>query len=194
MRLKLIATALTVSCLASSAWAANRSDAGFVPPNLPRGEITEGGGTCGSTEVISSLPFSDTGSTCDGTNTISSYNSAVCQDNLPFPYPGEDTVYQITLGAGNNVGFSADLTGSTGDLALFLLGTCGTGSSCIDTSQDAIGVGAGPEVIEPASYAAGTYFLYIDSYYSAGSSDSCGGYTLSVTGTLPVELESFEVM
>lgn len=192
MRLKLIASLVAVSCLSSSAIGANRSDPDFVPPNLPRGTVVNGGAACPG-QTIAALPFSDSGTTCDGTNTVTNYNSTACLANLNFPYPGPDTVYSVTLGAGNNVAFSADLTGSPGDLALFLLSTCGTGSSCIDTSQDAIGAGAGPEDIAAASYTPGTYFLYVDSYYASGGA-SCGTYTLNVTGTVPVELESFEVM
>ena len=174
--------------------AANRSDSGFVFHGSPMPEPTiEGGGNgCPPGVVIASLPFADPGTTCDNTNTITNYSSAACLANLNFPYPGPNAIYQVTLAAGNNVAFSADLTGSTGDLALFLLTTCGNGASCVDTSQDAIGAGVGPEDIAAASYAAGTYFVYVDSYYGTGGA-SCGTYTLNVTGSLPVELQSFSI-
>ena len=74
---------------------------------------------------------------------------------------------------------------------LFIISTCGDGNSCVVNSQDAIGPGVGPEIIDPAGYASGTYYVYVDSYYNAGSSGSCGTYTLDVTGTIPVELVGF---
>ncbi len=175
--------------------AANRSDAGFVfgGSAIPDPMIEGGANGCPPTgSVITSLPFTDAGTTCDNTNTVTNYTGATCQANLPFPYPGPNAIYEVTLAAGNNVTFSADLTGSTGDLALFLLTTCGSGASCVDSSQDAIGAGVGPELIEAATYPAGTYFVYVDSYYGTGSA-SCGTYTLSVTGSLPVELQSFSI-
>ena len=79
------------------------------------------------------------------------------------------------------------------DLALFLIGTCGDGNSCIVNSADFIGPGVGPEVIDPAPQAPGDYYLYVDSYYDAGTPGSCGTYTLSVTGPLPLEMLDFSV-
>ncbi len=117
-----------------------------------------------------------------------------CATGLPFPYPGPELIYQLNLGATNNPAFSADLTGSTGDLALFLVGSaCGTGTNCVAHSQDAIGPGTGPETIAAASYAAGTYFLYIDSYYASPAPAACGTYSLTITPPLPAELIQFDV-
>lgn len=174
---------------AMTSQAANRTDPGFVFQGT-QGPSPLGGGTCGAPSVVGALPFLDLGDSCNGTNTITNY-TGTC--TLPFPYGGEDEVYEITLGAGNNVAFSADLTGSAGDLALFLIGTCGDGTSCIVNSQDAIGPGAGPELIGAAAYAPGTYYLYVDSYYNAGTAGSCGVFNLSITGTLPVELIDFSI-
>jgi hypothetical protein len=139
--------------------------------------------------LVTSLPYTDTGTTCGATNDITNYSCA----SLPFPYPGPDVIYSFAMGAGNSVAFSASLTGSTGDLALFMISTCGNGATCIVTSQDAIGAGAGPEAIPAQNYATGTRYLYIDSYYASPAGTSCGTYTLNVTGTLPVELLNFSV-
>jgi hypothetical protein len=146
-----------------------------------------GGGSCATPVEIGSLPFSDAGDTCGATNTVTNYGGTC---TLPFSYAGEDEVYRMVVGAGNNVDFSATL-GPAGDLALFLVTTCGNGATCVANSQDAIGPGAGPETIAATSYAPNTYFLYVDSYYDAGTTGSCGTYTLNVTGTLPVELLNF---
>ncbi len=166
----------------------NRSDPGFEgSPAAPE----DGGDTCPpGVSIIGPLPFVDAGDTCNGfTDTVSAYGGAC----LTFTYAGEDTIYELTLGAGNNISFSADLTGSTGDLALFVIGTCGDGSSCVVSSQDAIGPGVGPELIAAMPYTPGTYFVYVDSYYAAGSAGSCGTYTLTVDGTVPVKLLGFSI-
>jgi hypothetical protein len=146
---------------------------------------------CTPAPVITVLPYTDSGTTCGATNDITTYGG-VCGTNLPFPYPGPDVIYAFTTTAGNSVAISASLTGSTGDLAVFVLDSCGVGSSCVQNSQDAIGAGAGPELIAAASYGVGTHYLYIESYYGTGSI-SCGTYTLSVTGNLPIDLESFSI-
>jgi hypothetical protein len=189
VRLALIATALTA--VAAGA-ATNRSDPSFTPGNRP-GPFPISQAVCPGT-AVTTLPAALAGTTCGDTNSITNYSSAPCLANLNFPYPGEDEVYSFTLVAGNNVGFSMDITGSAGDLALFLVGTtCGNGAACVDTSGDVIGPGNGPEVIDPFSYPAGNYFIYIDSYYAASTPGSCGTYTLNITGSLPVELLEFQV-
>jgi len=168
--------------------AANRSDPGFV--GVPAPPVEVGGDGCPPGAFITEpLPWNDTGDTCAGfTNTLTTY-AGTC--TLPFPYGGQDVIYELTLGTGNNVDFSMDLTGSTGDLALFILSTCGDGNTCVVNSQDAIGIGAGPEVIAAQPYTPGTYYVYIDSYYAVGAAGSCGIYDLTVNGTVPAELISF---
>jgi len=179
---------LAILIVAAPADAANRTDPDFV--GIPASEPEVGSDGCPPAAFISgSLPWNDTGDTCAGFTNGSGNYAGTC--GLTFAYGGEDVVYEMTLTAGNSVGFSMDLTGSTGDLALFILGTCGDSSTCIVNSQDAIGPGAGPEVIDPANYPAGTYYVYVDSYYAAGTAGSCGIYDLTVTGNLPAELVSF---
>lgn len=189
-RLALLATLLLTSV--AGAAVTTRSDPGFIygGHNSP---FTTGGVSCPGTSVPS-LPFSQAGNNCTSgaTNTISNYGGP-CAVSLPFPYPGPEDIFQIVLGAGNSVGFSLALGGSTGDLAIFLIGTCGDGTSCVANSQDAIGPGVGPELIAAATYPAGDYYLYIDSYYAVGQGGNCGTYTLDITGTLPVELLEFQV-
>lgn len=195
MRFK-VAILLAVLLLVGSAVSfaqINRTDSDFVGVAAPPIDA-DGGDACPpGVSITGPLPFMDTGDTCNFTDTVGAYPGGSCGVDLPFAYAGEDTIYEVEIGAGNNVGFEADLTGSNGDLALFLLGTCGDGNSCVSHSQDAIGPGAGPELIDPQAYTPGTYFLYVDSYYAAGTPGSCGTYSLSVTGTLPVELIEFSV-
>lgn len=183
--LALLAVVLLIGGMAAAA--DNRTDADFI--GVPGGPPTDAGtDDCPGTPITGPLPYNDTGDTCAGTNSITFYGGTC---TLPFSYAGEDLIYEIVLGTGNSVGFSADLTGSTGDLALFLISTCGDGATCVVNSQDAIGPGAGPEEIPAAGYPAGTYYLYVDSYYDAGTAGSCGIYDLTVTGTVPVQLMEF---
>jgi len=190
----LAAVALAVALPLVAATPRNRTDRDFVPPGN-RGPLPPAGGQCSTPPPVvpGPLPFNDSGNTCTpGTlNAVTTYGGSC---TLPFPYPGAEHIYQLNLGPANSVAYSLSLTGSTGDLALFLVGgACGTGTNCVANSQDAIGPGVGPEVIAAAPQAAGTYFLYIDSYYAIGNPAACGSYTLSATGTLPVELIQFDV-
>jgi hypothetical protein len=171
---------------------ATRSDPSFkANPNRQAPPQRVGGEDCSTPPTqIATTPFVDTDDTCGNINDLTSY-TGTC--TLPFPYGGEDLIYRIDLGTGNNVGYSADLTGSTGDLALFLIGTCGVGTSCVDNSDDFIGPGVGPEIIAPINRSNGDYYLYVDSYYDAGTPASCGTYTLSVTGPVPLEMLDFSV-
>lgn len=171
--------------------AGRRSDPAFKAEH-GRPHQADTGGTCPSPPIVAALPFTDADDTCRiATNVITNYGG-VCNTALPFPYPGPEVVYRLDLGTGNTVDFSADLTGSTGDLAIFVVGSaCGNGTNCVANSQDAVGPGAGPEVIAAAAYTPGTYFVYMDSYYAVGTAGACGTYTLTITGTLPVELMEF---
>jgi hypothetical protein len=192
----LTAVALAVALPLAAATPRNRSDRDWVPQEN-RGPVPPAGGQCSTPPpVIGTTPFTDSGNTCTpGTpNAVNTYDGA-CGLALPFPYPGAEHIYRLTLGTTNNVGFSLSLTGSTGDLALFLVNNaaCGTGTGCVANSQDAAGPGAGPEVISAAARPAGTYFLYIDSYYAIGNPAACGTYALNVTGPLPAELLQFDV-
>jgi hypothetical protein len=141
----------------------------------------DGGDTCAQAVPITSLPYNDTGDTTPFNNDLTFY-SGTC--TLPFSYAGEDEIYEITVGPGNLMNFSMDLTGSAGDLALFIISNCGDGTSCVINSQDAIGPGVGPEVINNVVLPAGTHYLYVDSYYDANTPGSAGTFSLSITGTL----------
>jgi hypothetical protein len=43
------------------------------------------------------------------------------------------------------------------------------------------------------SAAPGNYFLYVDSYYNAGTPGSCGTFSLDVSGVLAAELVHVDV-
>lgn len=195
----LAVAALAVALPLVAATPQTRSDPDYKGKTnpIPR-EIPDAGGVCTTPPpVVPAGGLSgDVGNTCSpGTpNAVNNYGGS-CAVPLPLPYPGPEHIYQLNLGPGNNPSFSADLTGSTGDLALFLVNsaTCGNGTNCVAHSKDFTGPGAGPEAIPAASYAPGTYFLYIDSYYAVGQPGSCGTYSLTITPPLPVELIDFTI-
>jgi hypothetical protein len=192
----LTALALAAALPLAAATPRNRSDRDFVRQQN-RGPVPPAGGQCSTPPpTIVTTPFTDTGNTCTPgtTNAVNTYDGP-CLVALPGPYPGPEHIYQFLLGAGNNVGFNLGLTGSTGDLALFLVNNaaCGSGTGCVVNSQDSVGAGVGPELIAPAARPVGQYFLYIDSYYTIGNAAACGSYTLNVSGPLPAELLQFDV-
>jgi hypothetical protein len=192
----LTAVALAAALPLAAATPRNRSDRDFVR-QANRGPVPPAGGQCATPPpIIGSTPFTDTGNTCTpGTmNAVNTYDGP-CLAALPDPYPGPEHIYRLTLGPANNVGFNLSLTGSTGDLALFLVNNavCGSGVGCVANSQDSVGAGVGPELIAPAVRPVGAYFLYIDSYYAIGNAAACGSYTLNVSGPLPAELLQFDV-
>jgi MYXO-CTERM domain-containing protein len=146
------------------------------------------GGTCAEAIDVAVLPFAHTSTTCGAANDFSNDTgaAAVCPD-LPRPYAGEDTFYNVTLGPGNRLAFELTMPpGATGDLALFLVRqpTCADPQLCAASSVDLIGAGAGPERIKEQSFTPGTYRLIVDSALAPPSPAQCGGYTLAVTGHL----------
>ena len=175
-----------------------RSDPNFKGRTNRVPQVPDAGGLCTTPPPV--VPptglTNDAGNTCTpgSPNAITNYGGT-CGTDLPFPYPGPEHIYQLFIGTGNNPSFTANLTGSTGDLALFLVGsaTCGDGVNCVANSQDAIGPGAGPELIPAANYPNGTYFLYVDSYYGLPNPAACGTYSVTITPPLPAELIEFGV-
>ena len=194
MRLRVILALLIIGLVAGltvTMAQGTRTDPGFQGNRVTPGFSGTGGGPGCTADFTIPAPVTDLpGDSCGFTDTVNSYGGTC---TLPFSYGGEDVVYEVTLGASNSVAFILDLTGSAGDLALFLIGTCGDGTSCVANSNDSIGPGAGPETIAETSYPAGTYYAMVDSYYDAGLTGSCGVYSLTAQPTFPVELINFSV-
>ena len=125
---------------------------------------------------------------------------------------GPDLVYSFTVSAVNSVAFQVTPTNATYDPAIYVLGACGDGNTCVIGADACVRSGFAPqppacldgdgdEDVPALTYAVGTHAVYVDSFYAAGA--SCGGqgsvqcgagpYTLNVTGNLPVELHRFEI-
>jgi len=137
-----------------------------------------GGESCASATPISALPFQDTGTTTghtDDKGTIAAFCSTYV-DTM-----GPDVVYQLALEAGNSLTIQLTPSDAGYDPSIYLYRSCGAGEMCVSGSDNA-DVGAA-EQFSVSGLAAGTYFLYVDSFYG-GVASSSGGYTLSVTGSL----------
>jgi hypothetical protein len=183
-----------------------RAVAAETPPLAP----DAGGENCGTATVIAApLPFTDSDDTTGNTSDV---------NLLPVPcstyavVDGPDLVYAFTVSAGNSVAFNVTPTNATYDPAIYVLSACGDASTCVVGADACVRSGAvsqptgcldgtADEDLPAQTYAAGTHAVFVDSFYAAGASCSgqggvqCGAgpYTLTVTGTLPVDLQRFGV-
>lgn len=147
-------------------------------------------GGCGGGTPITTLPFQQVDTTVGGTNSIDTFPDTSCVGWTSSQ--GPEDIYLVTLASGNNVTFQTQGVGSF-DQNMYLLSTCGDNTSCVagaDVNFNDVNMF---ESFSVNGIAAGSYFLYIDSYYPAGGPTGEGGYTLDVTGTLPVELLEFQI-
>ena len=155
--------------------------------------LKAGGADCaGATQAVEPWPFSDTDNTCGKPALVSDYNNTGTGGPCnTYPYPGPELIYQYDVGAGNDVTVTLTPTNPT-DMGVFIVSDCANTLSCVGFA-DAVGGGAasmiafGPDGLTP-----GSYWVYVDSFYAAGAA-SCGDYTLSVSGTVPVVLMEFSV-
>ncbi len=142
-----------------------------------------GGDTCAMPTLITSLPYTDMGTTVGATNDIAGVPAAC--NGFYTTVNGPDVIYSVTMGAPpNNITFSLDPTGANWDPSIYVLTTCSDGMTCAaGRGADALGAN-GTEVVTMTNVPAGTYFFYVDSFYSTASMLAQGTYTLSVTGNL----------
>ena len=135
--------------------------------------------------------FADSDNSCSATNKISDYNNfgtgGPCNT---VHYPGPELIYTFNLsGTPNSPSITLTQTAPT-DMGVFVVSDCPNGLSCVDF-EDQIGGGAVSNVTL-SDATPGQYWVYVDSYYTSGV-ESCGNYTLTVTGVVPVELMDFKV-
>ena len=121
------------------------------------------GGTCPSPTMIGSVPFNDSGNTSNGSNTTIFLSNA-CAGAGAVTREGPERVYSFSVGAGNSLTFTVTPT-ATWDPALYILGTCNNGSSCV--AEKDTGFEGQPDTIGPITLPIGTYFFYVDSAYPA---------------------------
>jgi hypothetical protein len=141
-----------------------------------------GSDSCPGTS-ITSLPFSDSDTTSGANNTVSAIPGG-CSTYMTVA--GPDKIYTFNVVTAGSLTVTATPSGGTYDLAAYLISSCpgGTGntigSGCI-MGADVVNTNT-VETFTVANLAPGTYYLYIDSFYSTGGKSS-GPYSLSVTGT-----------
>jgi hypothetical protein len=142
---------------------------------------TGGGDSCATATPIPTLPYNDSGDTSTANNSTV-FLSDTCSGGGEISREGPDLIYSITVGAGNSLTFTLTPTTPSYDPVIYILGTCGTGSSCTHI-RDVANKGQA-ETLGPITLAPGTHYVYIDSAFPAEDEAGAGAYTLSVTGTL----------
>jgi len=152
----------------------------------------DGGDTCAAPTPIATVPFVDAGTTVGKTNTVGTLPLA-CNGNYTT-VAGPDSIYSLTLGPGNNLTFLVTTTEANYDPSIYLLVTCNDGATCAlgadncfarNTAGNPCGA-VSDEEFTASGLPPGTYYFYVDSFYSAASPLGAGPYSLSVTGTLGI--------
>ena len=158
-----------------------------VPGREALRRVLGGGDTCATAVPITVLPFSDTGNTTGAMNDVSDVSCP--HPLLPSPSDsGPDLIYSFTVSSGNSLTITVTPTPPY-DTSIYILSTCGNGATCVAYADTV--PGNPPETITVSGLAPGTYYLYIDSFYSTDPASpfffpagAQGPYSLSVTGTL----------
>ena len=154
------------------------------------------GGNCGTPANFASIPFSDSDTTTGATDIISTL-PAGCSDWTQVA--GPQKVYSFTAGSGANLSFTVTPSNQSYDTSIYLVSSCSSGASCIagaDYYYNYYDPGHAESFSVSSLTAGTTYYLHVDSYYSSsgkGGAYSSGPYALSVTGTLPVQLQEFQI-
>ena len=146
---------------------------------------------CPGLDIPAGTNFVDTGTTLGANNTVSSIPLAC--NTLYTQTAGPDVIYRFVLPplaqrTVTNCSISLDPTGASWDTSIYTLsdtGTgcpAGTGNGAANCVNGADGLGSnGTEVIGDAAIdamPAGTYYLFIDSFYATGAL-SAGTYSLT---------------
>ncbi|MCQ4167163.1 hypothetical protein [Tahibacter harae] len=130
------------------------------------------------------------GDTCTGT----SFFGDICDDT--FPSPSNDAIYAFNINNAGPAGYTATTISLTTSSASFnpVIAILGPGAPCASStpclrSASSGGVGAG-ESVNAAGLANGSYFLLVS---GDPGSTTCGAFTLSANGSLPVQLKNFAI-
>lgn len=182
--------ACCLAAISAAAYAAPNRKV-VAPFNDAQNSVTAGG-TCASPTAFTAVPFSDSGTTVGATDVISSVPSACSQWGTTA---GPEAIYSFVAGAAANLTFSVTPGNGDYDAMAYIVSTCNSAASCVVGADD--GYAGAAETFTASALTAGTtYYLHIDSYYSASGAYpayAAGPYTLSVSGTLPVSLQEFQI-
>src|SRR3569623_1126179 len=151
-----------------------------------------GAQTCAAPSVIAGAQGPTTFNTCTaptgtGTNDIGTYcNVAGSTEN--------EILFKVVLGAGATGSFSLTNVGAAFNPAIVPIGAsdtanCQLGSNCVGLPVDANGNG-GNESVAFSALGAGTFYIAVTGSPGGGT---CGAFDLTVTPTLPVLLQNFNV-
>jgi hypothetical protein len=161
-----------------------------------------GSDTCTAPPVIAALPFDDSGDTTAATNTVDVI--PVACNGFTNATPGPDNIYEFTVTSGNNLLIEVSTPDISYDTSIYVLATCGDGQSCVIGADSCLATELGQFPACPGfdsteriqtSLGAGTYYLYVDSWYFRTDPDGrgAGPYDVSIDGSLPVELHEFTI-
>ncbi|MBL8191530.1 MAG: HYR domain-containing protein, partial [Acidobacteria bacterium] len=157
---------------------------GPYPP--AKNSLLNGTDDCPGT-TISSLPFTDSGTTVGRNNTVQSIPVG-CSNYATTG--GPDVMYTFTVATAGSLTVTVTPTGGTGyDTSFYVINSCPAGTGNVVTSGCQFGqdsaFGNGVETDTIANLPAGTYYLFVDSFYNTGQSAtlSQGTFNISVSGT-----------
>jgi hypothetical protein len=132
--------------------------------------------TCASPLPIAGGVFN--GDTCTAANTLPSYGGTVS--------PQREVIYSFVAQGANG---TIDITGAIPGGAVFLMPSpCSSSTDPIDFGFQGV-----PLTLSDSGTVNGQTYYVIVTTDPGGPNDACGAYTLTVTPTLPVELQNFSV-
>lgn len=129
--------------------------------------------------------------------TDAGFGGAICSGSQFFDPATTVAIYQIDVGATNEFNIIiADTAPYNAAVALLAPGACGPTAPCFASGNDANAAGGGETLPDggadfPPNAPAGSYFAAVFSFDSAPG--NCGTFSMTVTPTLPVSLQSFTV-
>lgn len=147
----------------------------------------------------------DSGNTNFAANTVNAI--PVACNGIWSQVRGADHIYTFDVGPGNALTFELSTSSRDYDPSIYVLSVCGDGATCV-TGAAADNCTASrfgqtspcpgtdsTETFSVSGLVPGTYFFYVDSFYSPNVNPTAaqGPYTLTVSGDLPVELIEFSV-
>jgi hypothetical protein len=148
-----------------------------IPVDIHITPASEAGNRCGRPTPLTSSPVS--GDTCPLTN---DHTYTACDDGFAASFNGHDQVYYVIVDSTRSMTFDT-CAGADYDTSLLLSRTCLV-QDVLDCNDDS-NCGSGPQTprsrithtLEP-----GLYYLWVDGYRAAMSTDYCGNYTLTTSG------------
>jgi len=144
-------------------------------------DLLAGSDDCPGTDIPINNVFTDNGTTIGANNTVNSIPLSC--NGFYTATAGPDVIYRFTLpplaNRGSSCTLTLDPTGANWDPSIYILSTCGNGTTCV-RGADSVGTN-GTEQITDAQFdaiPAGTYYFFVDSFYASGAL-SAGTYTLN---------------